>query len=161
MKEASTRQCCRNGMLLLRKTPRSKSRQDREWTSPERAMQRPNNRALWGSGSCSANYSRAVDGSTWRATTIPVDAPSRAETRQAFDEVSSALHSVSYHHEEVKAGMQTLASGVEDLHRARLGDVRLQPKSKRRCSEPYLRLEISKCALGQAEAKSSSSTSSS
>ena len=57
------------------------------------------------------------------AATIPVDAPSRAETRQAFDEVSSALHSVSSAHEEVKAGMQNLASGVEELHRARAGDV--------------------------------------
>ena len=57
------------------------------------------------------------------ATTIPVDTPSREETRQAFDEVSSALHSVSSAHEEVKAGMQTLASGVEQLHRARAGDV--------------------------------------
>ena len=56
-------------------------------------------------------------------TTIPVDAPSCAETRQAFDEVSLALHSVSSAHEEVKAGMQTLASGVEELHRARASDV--------------------------------------
>ena len=54
---------------------------------------------------------------------IPVDAPSRAETKQAFDEVSSALHTVSFVHEEVQAGMQTLASGVEELHRTRTGDV--------------------------------------
>ena len=57
------------------------------------------------------------------AATVPIDAPSREETRQAFDEVSSALHSVSSAHEEVKPGMQTLASGVEQLHRARAGDV--------------------------------------
>ena len=43
--------------------------------------------------------------------------------KQAFDEVSLALHMVSSVHEEVKAGMQRLASGVEQLHCARAGDV--------------------------------------
>ena len=52
-----------------------------------------------------------------------VNAPSRAETKQAFDEVSSALHTVSSKHEEVRADMQGLASGVEELWRARVGDV--------------------------------------
>ena len=55
--------------------------------------------------------------------TKPVDAPSRAETKQAFDEVSSALRTVSSKHEEVHADMQGLASGVEELRRARAGDV--------------------------------------
>ena len=55
--------------------------------------------------------------------TMPVDAPSRAETKQAFDEVSSALRTVSSKHEEVRADMQGLASGVEELWRARAGDV--------------------------------------
>ena len=41
----------------------------------------------------------------------------------AFNEVSSALHSVSSKHEEVCADMQGLASGVEELQRARVGDV--------------------------------------
>ena len=57
------------------------------------------------------------------APTVPVDAPSRAETKMAFDEVSSALRSVSSKHEEVRADMQGLASGVEELWRAWVGDV--------------------------------------
>ena len=40
------------------------------------------------------------------APTVPVDAPSRAETKQAFEEVSSALRNVSSKHEEVRSGMQ-------------------------------------------------------
>ena len=57
------------------------------------------------------------------APTVPVDTPTRAETEQAFAEVSSALRDVSSQHDEVRANMQTLASGVEALHRARASDV--------------------------------------
>ena len=57
------------------------------------------------------------------APTMPVNAPSRVETKQAFDEVSSALQTVSSKHEKVCADMQGLASGVEELWRARVGDV--------------------------------------
>ena len=63
-----------------------------------------------------------VHGSSCKPT-VPVDAPSRAETKHAFDEVSSALRTVSLKHEEVRADMQGLASGVEELWRARAGDV--------------------------------------
>ena len=45
--------------------------------------------------------------------TVPVDSPTRAETQQAFAEVSSALRGVSSQNEEVRSGMQELASGVE------------------------------------------------
>ena len=48
--------------------------------------------------------------------TVPVDTPTRAETKQAFAEVSSALRDVSSQHDEVRAGMQSLASGVEVAH---------------------------------------------
>ena len=57
------------------------------------------------------------------AATVPVDAPTRVETKQAFEEVSSALRDVSSQHDEVRSGMQQLASGVEALHRARASDV--------------------------------------
>ena len=57
------------------------------------------------------------------APTVPVNAPSRAETKQAFEEVSSALRNVSSKHEEVRSGMQGLAMGVEELRRACAGDV--------------------------------------
>ena len=56
------------------------------------------------------------------APTVPVDIPTREETTQAFAEVSSALRSVSTQHDEVRAGMQSLASGVETLQRARVVD---------------------------------------
>ena len=49
------------------------------------------------------------------APIVPVDTPSRAETKQAFAEVSSALRDVSSQHDEVRAGMQSLASSVEAL----------------------------------------------
>ena len=92
------------------------------WTSPKRAAATQQSGVV-GPSSSAAPTIPVQSTEVLAATTIPVDAPSRAETRQAFDEVSSALHSVSSAHEEVKAGMQTLASGVEDLHRARAGDV--------------------------------------
>ena len=55
--------------------------------------------------------------------TIVVDAPSRAETKQAFEDVSSAFRAVSSQHEAVQSGMKELASGVEALRRARQEDV--------------------------------------
>ena len=58
------------------------------------------------------------------APTVPVDAPSRAETRRAFDEVSSVLRTVSSEHAEVRSKMQGLVSGMEALRRARAGDVK-------------------------------------
>ena len=57
------------------------------------------------------------------APTVPVDAPSRAETKQAFDEVSSVLRTVSSEHAEVRSEMQGLASEMESLRQARAGDV--------------------------------------
>ena len=57
------------------------------------------------------------------APSVPSNVPSRAETTQAFAEVSSVLRNVSSQHEEVRAGMQSLASGVETLRRARVADV--------------------------------------
>ena len=56
------------------------------------------------------------------APTVPVDIPTREETTQAFAEVSSVLRSVSTQHDEVRAGMQSLVSGVETLQRARVVD---------------------------------------
>ena len=47
------------------------------------------------------------------APTMVVDAPTREETKQAFDEVSSVLHSVSSQHEAVRAEMQQLSRGIE------------------------------------------------
>ena len=55
------------------------------------------------------------------APTVRVDSPSRAETKQAFDEVSSALQSVSSQHEAVRAQMQGLALGMEQMRQERAG----------------------------------------
>ena len=54
---------------------------------------------------------------------LVVNAPSRAEMKQAFEEVSSAFRAMSSQQEVVQSGMQELASGVEALRRARAGDV--------------------------------------
>ena len=55
--------------------------------------------------------------------TLVVDAPSRTETKQAFEEVSLVFCAVSSQQEVVQSGMQELASGVEGLRRTRAGDV--------------------------------------
>ena len=51
--------------------------------------------------------------------TIVVDAPSHAETKQAFAKVPSAFCAVSSQQEVVQSGMHELASGVTALRRAR------------------------------------------
>ena len=55
--------------------------------------------------------------------TILVNAPTWEETKQAFEEVSSAFQAMSPQHEEVKAGMQALASDIEESSHARISDV--------------------------------------
>ena len=55
--------------------------------------------------------------------TMPVDAPTHAETKQAFDDMSSALCDVSSQHEMVHTSMQGLEMGVEELHCAHVGNV--------------------------------------
>ena len=55
--------------------------------------------------------------------TVQVDAPSRADTRQVFAEVSSILRNVSSAHEGVKAEMQSLAMGIEEVHRQQVGEI--------------------------------------
>ena len=49
------------------------------------------------------------------ATTIPVDAPSRQETKEAFQEVSSAFKEMSTKHGQIQGSLQVLASMVEAL----------------------------------------------
>ena len=55
--------------------------------------------------------------------TVQVDAPSHAETRQAFAEVSSVLRDVSSAHEGVKAEMQSLAMGIEEVRCQQIDEV--------------------------------------
>ena len=45
---------------------------------------------------------------------ISVNVPTPEETKQAFEEVSLAFQAVPSQHEEVKAGMQALASSVKE-----------------------------------------------
>ena len=49
------------------------------------------------------------------APIVVVNAPSREETKQPFDEVSSVLQSVSSQHEAVRAEMQQLSHGIEQM----------------------------------------------
>ena len=93
------------------------------------------------------------------APSVPSNVPSRAETTQAFAEVSSVLRNVSSQHEEVRAGMQSLASGVETLRRARVADVettaQVQATLQRTLSaSSSLEARMEQAELSQAQAQS-------
>ena len=120
------------------------------WTSPERDAATQQSGVVGPSGSAVPTVP-VQSTEVIAAATTPVDAPSREETRQAFDEVSSALHSVSSAHEEVKAGMQTLASGVEQLHRARAGDVETTAQIQRTLQRTLSASGDLEMRVGQAE----------
>ena len=92
------------------------------------------------------------------APTVPVDIPSRQETTQAFAEVSSVLRNVSTQHDEVRAGMESLASGVETLRRARAVDVeqsaQVQATLERTLSvSSSLEARMEQAEMSQAQAK--------
>ena len=74
-------------------------------------------------GKCISVFGTVQSTEVVGAPTVPVDVPTREETKQAFAEVSSVLRDVSTQHDEVQAGMQSLASGVETLRRARAADL--------------------------------------
>ena len=57
------------------------------------------------------------------APTMVVDAPTRAETKQAFDEVSFALRSVLSQHDAVYMEVQQLSCGMEQMRQERTGEV--------------------------------------
>ena len=85
------------------------------------------------------------------APTIQVDAPSRAKTRQAFEEVSSALRDVSSTHEGVKADMHSLAMGIEEVRRQQIGEVEITAQIQatlQRTLSAFSRLEM---RVGQTE----------
>ena len=71
------------------------------------------------------------------APTVQVDAPSHAETRQAFAEVSSTLQDVSSMHEGVKVEMQSLAMGIEEVHCQQIGEVETTTQVQATPKEPY------------------------
>ena len=49
------------------------------------------------------------------APTIPLDLPTRQETKKAFEEIPSAFQDMSAQHGQIKGGLQVLASAVEAL----------------------------------------------
>ena len=57
------------------------------------------------------------------APTVVVDAPTREETKQAFDEVTPALQSVSSQHDAVRAEMEQLSRGIEQMRVERAGEL--------------------------------------
>ena len=120
------------------------------WTSPKRDAATQQSSVVGPSGSVAPTIPLQST-EVIAAATVPIDASSRAETRQAFDEVSSALHSVSSAHEEVKAGMQTLASAVEQLHCARAGDVETTAQIQRTLQRTLSASGDLETRVGQAE----------
>ena len=56
------------------------------------------------------------------APTIPVDVLSHQETKEAFQEVSSAFKDMSKKHGQIQGGLQVLASTVEALKQAQQGE---------------------------------------
>ena len=56
------------------------------------------------------------------APTIPADVPSRQETKEAFEEVSSAFKGMTAKHGQMQGDLQTLASTVEALKQAQQGE---------------------------------------
>ena len=56
------------------------------------------------------------------APTIPVDVPSRQETKEAFEEVSSAFKGMTEKHGQMQGDLQTLASTVAALKEAQQGE---------------------------------------
>ena len=83
--------------------------------------------------------------------TIVVDAPSHAETKQAFDEVSLAFCAVLSQQEVVQSGMQQLAIGVEELWRARAGDVETTAQVQATLQRTLSALSSFEMRLGQME----------
>ena len=57
------------------------------------------------------------------APTIVVDVPTHAETKQAFTEVSSVLHSMSSQQEAVRTQMEQLSRGKEQMRVERVGEL--------------------------------------
>ena len=80
-----------------------------------------------------------------------MNAPIWEETKQAFEEVSLAFQAVLLQHEEVKAGMQALASGVEELRCAHTGDVEMTAQVKVTLQQTLLASRQLEMRLGHAE----------
>ena len=53
--------------------------------------------------------------------TVPIDVPSRQETKEAFEEVSSAFKGMTEKHGQMQGDLQTLVSTVEALKQAQQG----------------------------------------
>ena len=57
------------------------------------------------------------------APMVVFDTPSRTETKQAFAEVSSALQSMSSQHDAMRAEMEQLSRGMEQMQMERIGEL--------------------------------------
>ena len=55
--------------------------------------------------------------------TVPVDVPSRQETKEAFQEVSIAFQDMLTKHGQIQGSLQVLASTVEALKQAQQGEM--------------------------------------
>ena len=85
--------------------------------------------------------------------TMVVDAPTRAETKQAFDEVSSVLHSASSQHEAVRAEMQQLSRGMEHMRQERAREVESTAQVQAAIQRTLSASSLLEARLGQAETR--------
>ena len=65
------------------------------------------------------------------ATTVPVDVPSRQETKEAFQEVSLAFQEMPTKHGQIQGSLQVLASMVEAMKQAQQGEVASSDRYRR------------------------------
>ena len=85
------------------------------------------------------------------APTIVVDAPTRSETKQAFDEVSSVLHSAASQQQEMRAEMETLSRGMEQMRLERAGELETTAQVKETLIRTMSASSSLEARLGQAE----------
>ena len=83
--------------------------------------------------------------------TVMVDAPTRAETKKAFDDVSSVLHSVSSQHEAVRTEMASLSRGLEEMRVAQAGELETTAQVKETLQRTMSASSLLEARLGQAE----------
>ena len=87
------------------------------------------------------------------APTVVVDAPTRVETKQVFDEVLSALHSVSSQQDAVRAEMEQLSRGMEEMRVARAGELETTAQVKEGLQRTMSASSVLEARLGQAESE--------
>ena len=87
------------------------------------------------------------------ALTVVVNVPIHAKAKQAFTEVSSALHLVSSQQETVQTQMEQLSWGMEQMRVERIGDVKSTVQVKAMLQHTLSTSSSLETRIGQAEAE--------